>query len=69
MRPLFIKADNVWPRLDVVFICKIISGPENGAFAPSDEVIEAKFYATTSLPALMPSQEKIILEAYEHLQG
>jgi len=68
VRPLFVKADDVWSRLDVIFICEMINSPENRTFTPSYEVIEAKFYATTALPLLMPSQKRIILEAYEQLE-
>ena len=48
-QPLMVGGDNVYPRLDLVFLCEFVSG----TFRPSAEVSEARFFDPGKLPAEM----------------
>lgn len=61
IRPLFVQADLVWPRLDIIFYCLL----EGGQFAPSPEVSQVCFFDLQALPELSASQQRIIQKALE----
>ena len=55
-KPLIISGDDQWPRIDLVFLCQILSED----FKSSDEVSAMKFFELDDLPELIRSQRKII---------
>ena len=61
LRPLIVEGDDQWPRVDIVFLCKIISGE----FSSSEEVGSVKFFDVDALPVMMPDQKKIIAKAFK----
>ena len=56
VRPLIVEGDEDWPRVDLIFLCRLI----DDEFSSSDEVYSAKFFTLTELPEIMPSQKRII---------
>jgi ADP-ribose pyrophosphatase YjhB (NUDIX family) len=56
IKPLIVSGDDQWPRVDLIFLCRVI----DGAFSASEEVSSAKFFAIDQLPEIMPSQKTII---------
>jgi ADP-ribose pyrophosphatase YjhB (NUDIX family) len=59
IKPLIVSGDNQWPRVDLIFLCKVI----DEAFSASEEVSSARFFNINELPEIMPSQRIIIQEA------
>lgn len=56
IKPLVVSGDNDWPRVDLVFLCRVI----DGFFSASEEVSSARFFNMHEIPEVMPSQRIII---------
>lgn len=61
--PLTVGRDYYRRRLDVVYIARL----EGGAFRPSQEVVEMRFFAREELPALSNHTRQIILMGFERV--
>jgi ADP-ribose pyrophosphatase YjhB (NUDIX family) len=60
VRPLIIGGDEMRPRVDLVFLCQ----GDCGAFRPSAEVSEGRFFKLTALPeSVEPYQRRLIFQA------
>jgi ADP-ribose pyrophosphatase YjhB (NUDIX family) len=60
-RPLMVEGDEDWPRVDLIFLCRVI----NDEFSSSDEVFSAKFFTLLEIPEIMPSQKRLIQKIYQ----
>lgn len=56
LRPLVVEGDDDWPRVDLIFLCRMV----DDEFSSSDEVYQAKFFALADLPHILPSQKRLI---------
>lgn len=56
VKPLIVSGDDEWPRVDLIFLCRMI----DGNFSPSEEVSSARFFDSHDLPEIMSSQKKLI---------
>lgn len=65
VRPLIVEGDEDWPRVDLIFLCRII----DGEFSSSDEVYSAKFFNLSELPTILPSQKRIIQKAVNEINA
>ena len=61
VRPLIVEGDEDWPRVDLIFLCRMI----NDEFSSSDEVFSAKFFTLLEIPEIMPSQKRLIQKIYQ----
>jgi 8-oxo-dGTP pyrophosphatase MutT (NUDIX family) len=61
VRPLIVEGDEDWPRVDLIFLCRVI----NDEFSSSDEVFSAKFFTLLEIPEIMPSQKRLIQKIYQ----
>ena len=61
VRPLMVEGDEDWPRVDLIFLCRVI----NDEFSSSDEVFSAKFFTLLEIPEIMPSQKRLIQKIYQ----
>lgn len=61
VRPLIVEGDEDWPRVDLIFLCRVI----NDEFSSSDEVYSAKFFTLLEIPEIMPSQKRLIQKIYQ----
>ena len=64
IKPLVVSGDDLWPRVDLIFLCSLI----DGAFSASEEVSSARFYSMYEIPEVMPSQRKIIQQVQTQWQ-
>jgi ADP-ribose pyrophosphatase YjhB (NUDIX family) len=64
IKPLIVSGDDEWPRVDLIFLCSLISEK----FLASEEVSSARFFRWNELPEVMPSQQKVINQIQEQWQ-
>jgi ADP-ribose pyrophosphatase YjhB (NUDIX family) len=55
--------DTRYGKLDLFYICRIL----DGAFRPSEEVVEMGWYAAEALPPMLKSQYDMIMRLFELL--
>ena len=61
LRPIIVEGDDQWPRVDLVFLCKIVTGE----FSSSDEVGAVQFFDVNALPEMLPTQKRVIKKAFD----
>lgn len=61
LRPIIVEGDDQWPRVDLVFLCRIMTGE----FSPSDEVGAVQFFDVDALPEILPAQKRVIKKAFD----
>lgn len=64
IKPLIVSGDDECPRVDLIFLCRLI----DGSFSASEEVSSARFFDMHEIPEVMPSQRKVIQQVQVQCQ-